>query len=138
MEQLAISHPNPLQDIECILPLVKEKARRARLNSNTQEVIELTKILHTKLLLYRGDALKQLPTGGCEHNVINIEQQVGSLIPTAVDEQRSVSLGLGESQSQQEHGEPRVPSPRSLLQSIERLVEPADHSGRLESTNLAG
>ena len=79
---LAISHPSPLQDIKCILPLVKEKARRARLNSNSQEVVELTKILHSKLLLQRGDnALKQLLTGGCEHNIIDIEQQVGSLIP---------------------------------------------------------
>ena len=70
----AISHPSPLQNVKCILPLVKEKSRRARLNSNTQEVMELAKILHSKLLLQRGDyALKQLLTGGCEHNVINIE-----------------------------------------------------------------
>ena len=120
--------PAPLQNIKCILPLVKEKARRARLNSNTQEVMELTKILHSKLLLQRGnDALKQLLTRGCKHNVINIEQQVDSLIPTAVDEQRSIRLGLGEPQCQQERGESRIPSLRSLLQTIERLVEPADH-----------
>ena len=91
-------------------------------------MVELTKILHSKLLLQRGDdALKQSLTGGGEHNIINIEQQVGSLIPTAVDEQRSISLGLGEPQSQQERGEPRVPGPKSLLQTIEGLVEPADH-----------
>jgi len=43
---------------------VKEKARWARLNSDPQEVVELTKILHIKLLLQRGDdALKQLLTG---------------------------------------------------------------------------
>src|SRR6185437_6481502 len=71
---LAISHPSPLQNIECVLPLVKEKARRTRLNSDAQEVVELTKILHSKLLLRRvDDALKQLLTGGCEHNIINIE-----------------------------------------------------------------
>src|SRR6185369_9666786 len=125
---LAISHPSPLQNIECVLPLVKEKTRRARLNSDAQEVVELTQILHSKLLLQRGDdTLKQLLTGGCEHNVIDIEQQICSLIPTAVNEERRVGLGLGESQCQQERGEPRVPSPRSLLQTIERLVEPADH-----------
>src|SRR6185437_2863122 len=124
---LAISHPSPLQNIECVLPLVQEKTRRARLNSDAQEV-ELTEILHSKLLLQRGDdTLKQPLTRGCEHNVINVEQQIGSLIPTAVDEERRVRLGLGEPQSQQERGEPRVTSPRSLLQSIERLVEPADH-----------
>ena len=78
---------------------MKEKTRRARLNSDAQEVVELTKILHSKLLLQRGDdTLKQLLTGGCEHNVINIEQQVGSHIPMAVDEQRSIRLGLGEPQ----------------------------------------
>src|SRR6185295_9073641 len=90
---LAISHPSPLQDIKCVLPLVKEKTRRARLNSDAKKVVELTKILHSKLLLQRGDdTLKQLLTGGCEHNVIDIEQQC-SLIPTAVDEERRVRLG---------------------------------------------
>ena len=48
---LGISHPSPLQNVECILPLVKEQARRARLNSDAQEVVELTKIHHSKLLL---------------------------------------------------------------------------------------
>jgi len=63
--------------------------------------MELTKILHNKLLLQRrDDELKQLLTGGCENNVINIEQQVCSLISTTVDEQRSVRLGLCESQYQ--------------------------------------
>src|SRR6185295_5815316 len=125
---LAISHPSPLQDIEGVLPLVKEKTRRARLNSDAQEVVELTKILHSELLLQREDCtLKQLRTGGGEHNVIDIEQQICSLISTAVDEERRVRLGLGEPQCQQERGEPRAPSPRSLLQSMERLVEPVDH-----------
>ena len=52
---LAISHPSPLQNIKCVLPLVKEKARRARLNNDAQEVVELTQILHSKLLLQRGN-----------------------------------------------------------------------------------
>ena len=124
---LAISHSSPLQNIKCVMPLVKEKTRQARLNSDAKEVVELTKILHSKLLLQRGDdVLKQLLTGGCEHNVIDIEQQICSLVPTTVDEERRVRLGLGEPQCQQERGEPRIPSPWSLLQTIERLVEPTD------------
>src|SRR6185312_11672884 len=79
---LAISHPSPLQDIKCVLTLVKEKTRRVRLNSDAQEVVEQTKILHSEFLLQRDDTLKQLLTGGCEHNVIDIEQQICSLIPT--------------------------------------------------------
>ena len=55
---------------------MKEKTRRARLNYDAQEVVELTQILYSKLLLQRGDdTLKQLLTGGCEHNDIDIEQQ---------------------------------------------------------------
>src|SRR6185437_60580 len=70
---LAISHPSPLQNIECVLPLVKEKTRRARLNSDAQEVVELTEILYSKLLVQRGDGtLKQRLTGSCEHNVIDV------------------------------------------------------------------
>ena len=70
---LAISYPSPLQDIKSVLPLVKEKTRRERLNSDTQEVVELIEILHSELLLQRGDdTLKQLLTGSCKHNVINI------------------------------------------------------------------
>src|SRR6185503_19295392 len=65
---LAISHHSPLQNIEGVLPLLKENTRRARLNSDAQEVVELTEILHSKLLLQRGDdTLKQLLTGSCEH-----------------------------------------------------------------------
>ena len=76
---LAISHPSPLQNIEGVLPLVQKETRRARLNSDAQEVVELTKILHRELLLQRGDdTLKQLLTGSCEHNVIDIEQQIES------------------------------------------------------------
>ena len=76
---------------------MKKKAIWASLNSDAQEVVELTQILYSKLLLKRGDdTLKQLLTGGCEHNVIDIEQQICSLIPTAVDEERCVRLGLGE------------------------------------------
>src|SRR6185312_4178782 len=60
---LAINHPSPLQNIECVLPLVKEKTRRARLNSDAHEVVELTEILHSELLLQRGDdILKHLLT----------------------------------------------------------------------------
>ena len=85
---LAISHPGPLQNIKCVLPLVKEKTRRAKLNSDAQEVVELTQIFYSKLPLQRGDdTLKQLLTGDCEHNVIDIEQQIYSLISTAVDEE---------------------------------------------------
>jgi hypothetical protein len=45
--RLAFSHPSPLHDIKGILSLVKEKA--------TQEMVKLAKILHSELLLQRGE-----------------------------------------------------------------------------------
>jgi hypothetical protein len=66
---------------------VKKKTRLVRLNSDTQEVVKLTEILHSKLLLQRGDnSLKQLWTGGCQDNFINIEQEVGRPRRTVIDE----------------------------------------------------
>jgi len=54
--------------------------------------MEHTKVLHSKLLLQRGDdALEQRLTEGCENNVINIEQQICSLSPTVIDKQ---SVGI--------------------------------------------
>jgi hypothetical protein len=66
---------------------VKKKTRLVRLNSDTQEVVKLTEILHSKLLLQRGDnSLKQLWTGSCQDNFINIEQEVGRPRCTVIDE----------------------------------------------------
>ena len=60
-----------------------------RLNSDPEEV-ECTQILHSKLLLKRGDdPAKEGLTGGCEDNVINIKQQVRSL-SAMIDEQRGI------------------------------------------------
>jgi hypothetical protein len=48
-----------------------------RVNSDPKEVMECTQLLHSKLLLKRGDdPAKEGLTGGYEDNVINIEQQV--------------------------------------------------------------
>jgi hypothetical protein len=58
------------------------------LNSDPEEMVELTQILHRKLLLESdNDPAEKWLTGGCEDNVINIEQQVCSVSPMVVDEQ---------------------------------------------------
>jgi hypothetical protein len=54
---------------------VKKKTRLVGLNSDTQEVVKFAKILHSKLLLQRGNnALKHRWTRACQDNVINIEE----------------------------------------------------------------
>ena len=49
--RLATTHPCSVQNIQSILSLVEEEARGPGLHSDTQEVMEHTQILHSKLLL---------------------------------------------------------------------------------------
>jgi hypothetical protein len=57
-----------------------------RLNSDPEEVVEHTWILHSNLLLKSGDdAAEKWLTGGCEDNIINIEQQVRSVRSMVID-----------------------------------------------------
>jgi hypothetical protein len=68
---------------------VKEKTSMTGLNCHAQEVVNLTQILHSKLLLERGDnPLEQLWIRSSQNNIINIE--VGNPISMVIYEQRSV------------------------------------------------
>jgi hypothetical protein len=69
-----------------------------------------------------------------EHNVINIKQQLYCIYAVVEDEQGGVRLGLNKSQSEEVCGEPAIPSPRHLLQPVERHVEAVD-SVRLRGIN---
>jgi hypothetical protein len=70
---------------------VKEKPTLTGLNCHTQEVVKLAQILHSKLLLKRGDySLEQPWTGGSQNNVINVEEKVGNSIRMVIYEQGSV------------------------------------------------
>jgi hypothetical protein len=83
-----------------------------RLNSDPKKMVEHTQILHSKLLLKSGnDATEKWLTGGCEDNVINIEQQVRSVSSMVIDKQRCIRLGLYRPQCQQESSKPMVPRP---------------------------
>jgi hypothetical protein len=59
-------------------------------SSNTQEMEKLAKILHSELLQRGDNVLKQLRSGSCQNNLINLEYQVGSPIRMMIDEQRRV------------------------------------------------
>jgi hypothetical protein len=99
-----------------------------KLNSDPEEMVEHTQILHSKLLLKSGnDAAEKWLIGGCEDNIINIEQQVHSVSSMVIDKQRCIRLGLHKPQCQQESSKPMVPRPGCLLEAIERPVEPTDH-----------
>jgi len=89
--------------------------------------MQRTKVFHGEFLLQGSDCVaKKRGIGGRHDNVINIGQQINNLIASVVDEQRSVRLGFNKSERQEVGGKPTVPSARSLLQTIPRIVEAAN------------
>jgi hypothetical protein len=78
--------------------------------------------------------LEKLWARGGEDNVVDVEQQVSSVDAAAVDEQRSVRLGLHKAQGDQIGGKAVVPCSRCLLQAIEGFVESA-HQLRVRGVN---
>jgi hypothetical protein len=115
-----------LEDIQGALLLLGKEAIQATLNNNPQKMVKRTQILHGKLVLKTDDLVQEAQRRAIEHNVINIEE-VQSVTVTPIDEQRCVWLCLSKAKVEQICGKPGLPSTGGLLQTIERLVELADH-----------
>jgi hypothetical protein len=69
------------------------------LHGDRHEVVQLTQVLHRKLLLEGGDdASQEAAGGGCGDNVVDIEE-VCRLQAATEDEQGGVRLGLDQGRS---------------------------------------
>jgi hypothetical protein len=127
---LAVAHASVLEDIPSVLTLVEEKVVDSLLHHDVEEVAEGTEVLHGELLLEScSDTLEQLRARGSEDDVIDVEEQVRNIGAAAIDEQRGVRLGLYKAKGHQVGGKAVVPSSRLLLQTVERLMEPAHQVG---------
>jgi hypothetical protein len=86
--------------------------------------MKLPKIFHGELLLQGWDGLlRQLSGRSCGNNIVNIEQQVNGLKTSMENEEGSIWLGFNKTQREQIAGKPIVPCLRSLLQTIQGLME---------------
>ena len=93
---LTVSHASALEDVDGVLALVEKQALRLALHGDSQEVVQLTQVLHRELLLEGGDdALQEVVRGGREDDVVDLEE-VRSVQAATKDEQGSVRLGLDE------------------------------------------
>lgn len=91
-----------------------------------EEVVERAQVLHYDLALKGGDrALKECSIGRREHNVVDTEK-VGGVIILSMVEQGHVRLGLEEAKGDQVGDEANVPSPRYLLEVVQRAIQPVD------------
>jgi hypothetical protein len=65
---------------------VREKGIFVALNSYTEKEVQRAKVLHGKFFLQSLDDTLEKLRGSCEHNVINIEKQVDTVISSAKNE----------------------------------------------------
>jgi hypothetical protein len=94
---LIVGHASRLQDVECVLALVEEETLRPSFGGDLEEVVEKSQVLHRELAL-RSDnrALKKGITRRCDHDVIDVEQEVDGVVAMPIDEQGRVRLCLDE------------------------------------------
>jgi hypothetical protein len=96
---LKVNHASALEDVDDVLVLVEKHARGVALHGDPHEVVQLTQVLHRKLLLEGGDdASQEAAGGGCEDNVVDVEE-VRRLQAAMEDEQGGVRLGLDQGRS---------------------------------------
>lgn len=90
-------------------------------------MVQLTHVLHRKLLLEGGDdGSQEHGGGGRENNVVNVEE-VRHVQAMTEDEHGGFHLGLDKPLGEHESGEADVPYLRRLLEVVEGPVELADH-----------
>jgi hypothetical protein len=71
--RLAVSHDRTLEDVERVGALVQEQSVRMPLDSDAEEVVKRTQILHREFPLESGNGpAQELRAGSCQNNVIDI------------------------------------------------------------------
>jgi methyl coenzyme M reductase subunit C-like uncharacterized protein (methanogenesis marker protein 7) len=88
---VAIKHPNAIQKLMSILPLMKEETIRTPNHLNAKEIVERSQVLERKLIPKTISKLPyQLRGVGCQDNVIGIKEQIGCSIVLAVHKLRGI------------------------------------------------
>jgi hypothetical protein len=133
--RVTLSHTDPLEKICSILSLRQKQTICGASDDNDEEVVEVAHIRHGELRAeFSHDVLKK-SRGRCgEDDVIDVEQQV--LHTLLVNKEAGVKGGGGETKLTKKRVETLVPRPRSLLESIQGLLEQADviRSGSVDET----
>jgi hypothetical protein len=89
--------------------------------------MKITKVNHSKLTVQPTKKLLKKSHGGCnEYDVIDVEEQVGRVRPRVKHEQRRVRHRGDKAHGGDVGGKPLVPRVRSLLYTIEELVQTTD------------
>jgi hypothetical protein len=100
-------------------------------------VVEVAEVSHGELRTEFGhDVLEKNRRRSGEDDVVDVEQQVGDLIPLLVNKEGGVGSGGDKTEVSKERGESLVPRSGSLLEPVQGLLEQVDvvGSGRVDET----
>ena len=92
--------------------------------------MEIPEICHGELGVKKlGDASKERSRRGCQNDVVDVEQQVGDVGTRFVNKEGRVGGRSSEAGPLNEAGEPLVPRPGRLLESVQGLLQETDVVG---------
>jgi hypothetical protein len=134
---VALDHASTLQELNGILALRKDHARRRPSDRDPEKEGQGAKICHGELgVKPLRELLKKKVGRGGDDDVVHIEKYVGVLLSMAIDEERDILLGGDEAKPVGEVGKSLVPGPWSLFEAIEGLVQ-TTHIVRTPGVNEA-
>ena len=121
------------------LALRQEEAIRRTRDRDPKEVMKIPKIYHRELRVKKlGEASKKRGRRGCQDDVVDVEQQVANVGTHFVNKEGRIGGRSSEARPLDRAGEPLVPLPGRLLESVQELLQEKTWSGAAGSTKPGG
>jgi hypothetical protein len=119
---MTLRHAGTLEQIHSILALRQKEAVSRTRDRDPEKVMKIPEICHSELGVKElGDAMEKQGRRGCQNDVVDIEQQVGDVSTRFVNKEGRVRGRSSKAGPLNEAGEPLVPCPGRLLESVQGL-----------------
>ena len=119
-----------MEKVGGILTLRENHACCCPRDRDPEEEREVPEVCHGELGVKQPSEVLEKPVaGGGDDDVVNVQEYVGDVAVVVVDEERHIRLRGDKAESMYVESEPLVPGSGSLLEAVQRLVEPADMVG---------
>ena len=127
---MTLSHADALEQVHSVLALRQEEAIRRMRDRDPKKMMKIAEICHSELRVKElGEASKKRGRRGCQDDVVDVEQQVGDVDTHFVNKEGRVGGRSSEAGPLNEAGEPLVPRPGRLLESVQGLLQETDMVG---------
>jgi hypothetical protein len=123
---VALRHPSAPEKVDGVLALGEVEPISGPLHRDAEEEVQVAEVRHGELRVESiSEALKECWCRGSQHDVVDVQQQVGDTVSIFVDKERRVRCRGEKVKVAEVGGEALVPSARCLLQAIEGLAKKA-------------